>query len=539
MRYKIRIYLALAVVFIFSAGLAYADESPSTQAGAQTEKIEQHVDKDTADKSDTKAQDESSAATESQENVANDEDLLRLSQDAKLRSNASESESWVNINGNFYYLGKDGNYVKGIYEVNNVIYYFDPTSGALKKEAGWRTWNGKRYFTNSEGVAYRNQFISFGPHRFYMGSDGSVQTGVYRTADENLYFADNNGEVVRSAQWITLNGKRYFSNADGELYNKQFIKFGPHRFYMSYDGSASTGIFTANDGNIYHADANGEIVQKAQWITLNGKKYFSNADGILYKNQFISFGPHRFYMGADGAVMTGTFTASDGKVYSADDTGEIIVNKAQWVVRNGKRYFVNADGELYRNQFITFGPHKFYMGADGAVMTGIFTAKDGKMYNADDETGEVIQKAQWIEKNGKRYFSNADGELYKNQFISFGPRRYYMGDDASAMTGRFTANDGNEYIAKSDGELYCNEFLTLGTSTYYIGEDGSISKGIFTASDGNRYYSDEKTGAIVKKLSGLRKTVKDIFPIQMVYFTKTSSSHLVHTDSTWELMAQR
>ena len=513
MRYKIRIYLALVVVFIFSAGLVYADESPSTQADAQSEKIEQPVDKDAADKSDTKAQDESSVATESHEheNVVNDKDLLRLSQEAKLSSNANASESWININGNIYYLGKDGSYVKGIYEIDNVIYYFDPASGALMKEAGWRTWNGKRYFTNAEGVAYRNQFISFGPHRFYMGADGSVQTGVYRTADENLYFADNNGEVVRTAQWITLNGKRYFSNADGELYNNQFIKFGPHRFYMSYDGSASTGIFTANDGNIYHADASGEIVQKAQWITLNGKRYFSNADGILYKNQFISFGPHRFYMGSDGAVMTGTFTASDGRVYSADDTGEIIVNKAQWVVRNGKRYFVNADGELYRNQFITFGPHKFYMGADGAVMTGIFTAKDGKMYNADDETGEVIQKAQWIEKNGKRYFSNADGELYKNQFISFGPRRYYMGADASARTGKFTANDGKEYVAKSDGELYCNEFLTLGASTYYIGEDGSISKGIFTAGDGNRYYADEKTGAIVKKAQWIEKNGKRYF----------------------------
>ena len=511
MRLKFKIYLALGLVFLFSAGLAYADENQPALPDSQTEETEQQVDKNIQNPNDAQSQNGDATDKQNQSNASNINNLLRLSQNASLNSNANKSNEWVYINSNIYYLDSDGNYVKGIYEINKVIYYFDPTTGALKKEAGWRTWNGKRYFNNSEGIAYRNQFISFGPRRFYMGADGSVQTGIYRTADGSLYYADNSGELVQKAQWISLNSKRYFSNADGKLYMNQFISFGPHRFYMSYDGSVSTGIFATNDGNLYHADASGEIVQKAQWINFNGKRYFSNADGKLYMNQFISFGPHRFYMGADGAAMTGTFTASDGKVYSADDTGEILGSKAQWVVRNGKRYFVSADGQLYKNQFITFGPRRFYMGPDGAVITGIVTANDGRMYNADDETGEIIQKAQWVEKNGKRYFSKDDGELYRNQFISFGYRRYYMGKDAAAMTGVFTANDGKKYAAKSDGELYRSQFINADGLSYYIDEDGAVSIGIFTASDGNKYYADEKTGAIVKKAQWIEKNGKRYF----------------------------
>ena len=499
MRLKFKIYLALGLVFLFSAGLAYADENQPALPYSQTEETEQQVDKNIQNPNDAQSQNGDATDKQNQSNASNINNLLRLSQNASLNSNANKSNEWVYINSNIYYLDSDGNYVKGIYEINKVIYYFDPTTGALKKEAGWRTWNDKRYFTNAEGIAYRNQFISFGPRRFYMGADGSVQTGIYRTADGSLYYADNSGELVQKAQWISLNSKRYFSNADGKLYMNQFISFGPHRFYMSYDGSVSTGIFAANDGNLYNADASGEIVQKAQWINLNGKRYFSNADGKLYMNQFISFGPHRFYMGADGAAMTGTFTASDGKVYSADDTGEILGSKAQWVVRNGKRYFVSADGQLYKNQFITFGPRRFYMGPDGAVITGIVTANDGRMYNADDETGEIIQKAQWIEKNGKRYFSKDDGELYRNQFISFGYRRYYMGKDAAAMTGVFTASDGKKYAAKSDGELYRSQFINADGLSYYIDEDGAVSIGIFTeANDGKLYHADA-TGEVVQK----------------------------------------
>ena len=511
MRLKFKIYLALGLVFLFSAGLAYADENQPALPDSQTEETEQQVDKNIQNPNDAQSQNGDATDKQNQSNASNINNLLRSSQNASLNSNANKSNEWVYINSNIYYLDSDGNYVKGIYEINKVIYYFDPTTGALKKAAGWRTWNDKRYFTNSEGIAYRNQFISFGPRRFYMGADGSVQTGIYRTADGSLYYADNSGELVQKAQWISLNSKRYFSNAEGKLYMNQFISFGPHRFYMSYDGSVSTGILAANDGNLYHADASGEIVQKAQWINLNGKRYFSNADGKLYMNQFISFGPHRFYMGADGAAMTGTFTASDGKVYSADDTGEILGSKAQWVVRNGKRYFVSADGQLYKNQFITFGPRRFYMGPDGAVITGIVTANDGRMYNADDETGEIIQKAQWIEKNGKRYFSKDDGELYRNQFISFGYRRYYMGKDAAAMTGVFTASDGKKYAAKSDGELYRSQFINADGLSYYIDEDGAVSIGIFTASDGNKYYADEKTGAIVKKAQWIEKNGKRYF----------------------------
>ena len=511
MRLKFKIYLALGLVFLFSAGLVYADENQSALPDSQAEETEQQVDKNIQNPNDVQSQNGDTTGKQNQINASNSNNLLRSSQNASLNSNANKSNEWVYINSNIYYLGSDGNYVKGIYEINKVIYYFDPTTGALKKEVGWRTWNGNRYFTNSEGIAYRNQFISFGPRRFYMGADGSVQTGIYRTADGSLYYADNSGELVQKAQWISLNSKRYFSNADGKLYMNQFISFGPHRFYMSYDGSVSTGIIAANDGNLYNADASGEIVQKAQWINLNGKRYFSNADGKLYMNQFISFGPHRFYMGADGAAMTGTFTASDGKVYSADDTGEILGSKAQWVVRNGKRYFVSADGQLYKNQFITFGPRRFYMGPDGAVITGIVTANDGRMYNADDETGEIIQKAQWIEKNGKRYFSKDDGELYRNQFISFGYRRYYMGKDAAAMTGVFTANDGKKYAAKSDGELYRSQFINADGLSYYIDEDGAVSIGIFTASDGNKYYADENTGAIVKKAQWIEKNGKRYF----------------------------
>ena len=408
MRFKLRFCLALFIILTVGMVISYADE---------TEQQNHNTINET--QFSTQANDEQTS-----NQVAEDSNEVRSEPLALAQTN-----QWIETSGQKFYVDADGNYVKGIYEVDNVIYYFDTESGALVKSAAWRIWNGKRYFTNSEGIAYRNQFISFGPYKFYMGADGAVMTGIYATIDGSMYYADDTGEVIRKAQWITQNGKRYFANAEGRLYRNQFISFGPHRYYMGADGSAQTGIFAANDGSMYYADDTGEVVRKAQWIEKDGKRYFSNADGKLYRNQFISFGPRRYYMGTDGAAMTGVFKANNGNMYYADNTGEI-ARKAQWAEQNGKRYFCDNTGELYVNMLISFGPYRYYMGKDGAAMTGFFKAPNNHSYNAD-ETGEIIRKAQWIEQNGKRYFSNEDGEIYTNQFLYFGPTKYFVGPDGA------------------------------------------------------------------------------------------------------------
>ena len=475
MRFKLRFCLAIIIILTVGMVISYADETEQQNHNTSINETQFS----------TQANDEQTNNQVAEESNEVRSEPLTLAQ----------TNQWIETSGQKFYVDADGNYVKGIYEVDNVIYYFDTESGALVKSAAWRIWNGKRYFTNSEGIAYRNQFISFGPYKFYMGADGAVMTGIYATIDGSMYYADDTGEVIRKAQWITQNGKRYFANAEGRLYRNQFISFGPHRYYMGADGSAQTGIYSTIDGSMYYADDTGEVVRKAQWIEKDGKRYFSNADGKLYKNQFISFGPRRYYMGTDGAAMTGRFTANDGKDYNADDKGELITNKAQWVVRDGKRYFINAEGHMYRDQFISFGPYRFYMGADGAAMTGVFKAKNGNMYYADN-TGEIVRKAQWAEQNGKRYFCDNTGELYVNMLISFGPYRYYMGKDGAAMTGLFKApnnhsynadetgelirkaqwieQNGKRYFSNEDGEIYTNQFLYFGPTKYFVGPDGAV-----------------------------------------------------------------
>ena len=287
------------------------------------------------------------------------------------------SDGWSQ-DGLYYYI--DGVPVKGIAEIKGVLYYFDAATGRLCKKAQWIDQDGKRYFCNAEGILYRNQFIKFGTIYYYMGSDGSMQTGIVKANDGRLYYIGEDGTVQKKAQWIEQDGKRYFCNAEGILYQNRFIKFGTIYYYMGSDGSMQTGIVKANDGRLYYIGEDGTVQKKAQWIEQDGKRYFCNAEGILYQNRFIKFGDTYYYCGNDAAIVKGTTQAVNGVLYRFDSNG-IMIKEGGWGEYKGNKYYKNpATGFSYKNQWVTFGRIWYYANSNGFMVSGWQTIGGYKYY---------------------------------------------------------------------------------------------------------------------------------------------------------------
>ena len=183
------------------------------------------------------------------------------------------SDGWSQ-DGLYYYI--DGVPVKGIAEIKGVLYYFDAATGRLCKKAQWIDQDGKRYFCNAEGILYRNQFIKFGTIYYYMGSDGSMQTGIVKANDGRLYYIGEDGTVQKKAQWIEQDGKRYFCNAEGILYQNRFIKFGDTYYYCGNDAAIVKGTTQAVNGVLYRFDSNGIMIKEGGWGEYKGNKYYKN-----------------------------------------------------------------------------------------------------------------------------------------------------------------------------------------------------------------------------------------------------------------------
>ena len=207
-----------------------------------------------------------------------------------------------------------------------------------------------------------------------------MQTGIVKANDGRLYYIGEDGTVQKKAQWIEQDGKRYFCNAEGILYQNRFIKFGTIYYYMGSDGSMQTGIVKANDGRLYYMGEDGTVQKKAQWIEQDGKRYFCNAEGILYQNRFIKFGDTYYYCGNDAAIVKGTTQAVNGVLYRFDSNG-IMIKEGGWGEYKGNKYYKNpATGFPYKNQWVTFGRIWYYANSNGFMVSGWQTIGGYKYY---------------------------------------------------------------------------------------------------------------------------------------------------------------
>ena len=302
--------------------------------------------------------------------------------DNKERFNEQKISSGWTQDGWYYYI--NGEPVKGIVEIQGHYYYFDEHTGRLCKKAQWIEKNGKRYYSNAEGVLYQNQMISFGNIYYYMGNDGSVQSGVIKTSSGNFYYAGTDGIIQKKAQWIECDGKKYYSSREGILYKNQVITFGDIGYCMGEDASVQYGISKA-DHKYYYTDENtGILIKKAGWIEANGKRYFSKADGSLYQNQFISFVDTYYYCGDDAAIVKNRTQVVSGVVYRFDGNG-IMIKEGGWGEYNGNKYYKNpATGFPYKNQWVTFGRTWYYANSQGFMVSGWQTIGGYKYYFYSD-----------------------------------------------------------------------------------------------------------------------------------------------------------
>ena len=339
-----------------------------------------------------------------------------------------------------------------------------------------------------------------------------------RSGEDKITVSNKNGDIIDS---ITVNveeeKEKILEGEDekveecvGQNNNSRAAGWSEDGlYYTNENGELAKGITKIND-QFYHFDKeSGMLIKQAGWIDEGEKKYYSNADGVLYVNQFISFGSTKYYMGEDGSVQKGIVKASDGNYYHMDEESGILVKKAGWLEKDGKRYYANAEGRLYRNQFISFGSTKYYMGDDGSVQKGIVRANDGNYYHMDEESGILVKKAGWLEKDGKRYYANAEGRLYQNQFISFGSQYYYCTGDASIVQGKKYPVKGVLYTFDKNGVMqitpgwgeyngkkyYINPstgfpykgWITFGQTSYYADSNGLLVSG-WQKINGYSYY---------------------------------------------------
>ena len=230
---------------------------------------------------------------------------------------------WVSVGGKRYYMGSDGYAVLWENKIDGHWYYFN---GSGVMQTGWVTWS--KLGTKS-----------------YFDADGRARTGWHTIGGKRYYF---DPATARSVRWENrIGGSWYYFNAASEMQTGwvTWSKLGT-KSYFNDDGKARTGWHTLWGKRYYFDPA---TARSLRWENrIGGSFYYFNAASQMHTGWLTwSADKKRSYFDVNGKALTGWQTIGGQRYYFDPATYKTDGAVAQSVTGSKAVVYWVVDGEVY------------------------------------------------------------------------------------------------------------------------------------------------------------------------------------------------
>ena len=465
---------------------------------------------------------------------------------------------FVTVNDKTYFIGGDSKAIKGATVIDNTEYFFDEKTGAQVK--GDFASNDK-YYDGITGALVTNSYVQVDKDWYYVGNDGKRLKGSQTINNVPVYFDSYSG---KQAKGVFSNDGYFYDKDSGakvDLGTNRYVQVNDNWYYVNDEDKILKGEQTIDAVKVHFdpydgiqtkggfIDSNGRLINKKKYNAYNKpSKFYDKDSGALVKGQYFSHDGKWYYADAEGNILKGSQTIDGVDVYFDDDGVQ-----AKDAVLNG--YYYDKDSgagkELPHDQFIKIGNDLYYLSSNGRtgnitidgkdyyieqngrVLRGSFNIYQNPPYY-DDETGEAVEKTGFVKsrgswfylENGKKIagFKKIDGKLYyfsanpmnkyeTNEqvrgklarpkfYISFpsraedNPTYYFDAETGAAVTNQFVYADGHWYYFGKDGKALLFDQVINGQHLYFDYEGKQVKGDFVTDYKGTRYY-DENSGELV------------------------------------------
>ena len=265
-----------------------------------------------------------------------------------------------------YYFDGNGNRVIGVnfWSSNGRFYYFNPPTGVIQNKQGWINWNSKRYYSAANGVLYNTRFISVSGKKYYAGTDAAMKNGVFKVGTSYYYAVPSTYIVQTTEGFISWNGHRYYAKKGGELFKSITLSVRGVKYHLQSDGAFMTGMHKWGDA-LYYANSKGELRTVKGFFTVNGNSYFSQLGGKLLAAMTFTVNGQPYHALSNGAIVKGVHKWGSYYYYSDPATGKIRTT-AGFVKWNNKLYYVLSGGKLITGRVYTVKGVYYEADATGA-----------------------------------------------------------------------------------------------------------------------------------------------------------------------------
>ena len=263
------------------------------------------------------------------------------------------TNSWLDYNGNSYYLKADGKMAFNEWLDNT--YYFRSWGAAYKN--AWAKVNNVWYYFDGNGKKYTSGWLTYKGNDYYLKSDGTMLANEW--LDGKYYFKSWGG--MYKNEWGKSGDTWYWFNADGtKRTQKGWFLYDKNYYYLDKDGKMLTG-WVYHDGNYYYMKSWGGMAHD-EWILHDKNWYYFKSWGGMYHDQWLTLNGSQYYFRSWGGRYQNCTATINGKQYKFDASGRRITEGWEYI---GKyRRYRKADGSLMEDVTSIFNPSSKYITVD-------------------------------------------------------------------------------------------------------------------------------------------------------------------------------
>lgn len=138
---------------------------------------------------------------------------------------------WVGTN---YYVGTDGDRLRGLQKIGKEWYFFASNSGKLYKDK-WIAKAKCRYYASKDGALYADGIYKIGDSRYLFSEEAVMLTGKQTFQGKTYFFDSKNGKMLSNC-WVRLSGEFYYFSSDGIMVTDKWLRQKNELYYVDDSG---------------------------------------------------------------------------------------------------------------------------------------------------------------------------------------------------------------------------------------------------------------------------------------------------------------
>ena len=412
---------------------------------------------------------------------------------------------YVQVKGNWYYVGEDGKILRGEQTIDGAHVYFEYGGKQVKGDFDYKN----QFHDKDSGNLVTNRFVTVNDKTYFIGADSKAIKGATVIDNTEYFFDEKTGAQVKGN--FATNDK-YYDGITGALVINSYVQVDKDWYYVDndgkrlkgsqtinnvpvyfdpYDGKQAKGVF-GNDGYFYDKDSGAKVdLGTNRYVYINDNWYYLNGEGKILKGSQTIDGVQVHFDPYYGNQIKGEFTDSSGYVVKANsytspvkfydkDSGALVKN--QYFNNNGKWYYADAEGNILKGSQTIDGVHVYF---DSYGVQAKDTVLDGYYYDKDSGARKELPRDQFIKIGDDLYYLSSNGRTGE---INIDGKDYYIAQYGRVLRGSFNVYQQPPYYDDETGEAVKKTgFVKSYGRWYYLEENGKKAKG-FKEIDGKLYY---------------------------------------------------